>query len=142
MAGEFGMLSTVMQGLGGIFQIGQLEAAANRRMFEMRRQAAKEIGRATAIAGASGVEMTSSTIQGHLQSMQQEWKRRENQMFEASDASKVLTAIQTGGNMLSTFGQSMSGAAGALENIGEGQGPAPIPGPTQKNPLNFYWLGE
>ncbi len=98
------ILGAGFQIMGGIFQRDAITRATEERMKQMRIQAAQRIGQATATVGGSGVELTSSTVQNHLNAMKVEFDRaiREvgNQGQSAADAT-ILSAL--GGGAASMF---------------------------------------
>lgn len=95
---------------GGFAQASQIRRQTEMRLEQMRRQQAQDIGEVTARAGASGVEITSATVQDRLTAMSQEWSKR-------------IAAVAQGGN--DAAGLSMlTGAAGAFSGFSKALGQA------------------
>jgi hypothetical protein len=94
--------------LGGIIQSGQIRRQTQERLRQMRMQSDQELGRATAVAGASGVEMGSASVQLHLARMGEEWAKRMGAVSEAGDSAAGLSMLQ---GAASAFG-GLSKAAG------------------------------
>ena len=92
----FQILGAGFQIAGGILQRNAITAATEEKMRHMRLQAAQRIGQTTAAVGGSGVELTSSTVQNHLNAMKFEFDRaiREfgNQGQAAADSS-IISAL-------------------------------------------------
>jgi ATP/maltotriose-dependent transcriptional regulator MalT len=97
---------------GGLMQAEQIRKQTERRLALMRKQRDQAVGHATAMAGASGVEMQSSTIQEHLSAMNTEWEQRiADVQYAGSEAQSM--------SMLSAAGTAFGAAAQGFASLGQ-----------------------
>ncbi len=97
---------------GGLLEMGRLNGERLRRL---RLQHAQKMGEARSVAGASGVEFSSESIQRHLQTMQTEFTRQEQNLEYAGGQAALNMALSTGMQGLSDVGKGIA-QQGALEN--------------------------
>lgn len=97
---------------GGLMQAAEIRRQTEFRLKQMRRQRDQAVGAATAVAGASGVEMTSSTIQGHLAEMTKQWDER------IAEVQRTGSEAQSN-SMLSSAGAAFGSAARGMASLGQ-----------------------
>jgi hypothetical protein len=97
---------------GGIQQAEQIRKQTEIRLRQMRKQRDQAVGQATAAAGASGVEMQSSTIQEHLSAMNKEWEQR---LIDVQTAGQDAQSM----SMLSAAGSAFGSAARGFASLGQ-----------------------
>lgn len=115
IAGVIGALAGVA---GGMLAGAGIQRATEEKLRQLRRQRDEAVGKATAIAGASGAEMTSSAIQLHLTKMRQQFDLAADQVNQAATGAQMNSWISTMGNFASSF-------AGNLGGMGSDAAPKP-----------------
>lgn len=96
----------------GLTEMGRIAGERKRRM---RLEQAQRLGTARSVAGASGVEFSSDSIQRHLQTMQTEFTRQADSFDYGAGMAATNMALTTGIQGLSDVGKGIA-EQGALEN--------------------------
>jgi hypothetical protein len=104
---------------GGMLQRADIIRQTERRIEQMRLQAAQHVGQATAAAGASGVEMGSSTIQKHLEGMRQEFAKAISNVSDVGGSAANNAIISAIGGSMSQVTKGMTDYGAELDAIGE-----------------------
>lgn len=113
------ILGAMMQAAGSLWSIGsgltEMGRANAIRLRQLRMAQAQKTGEARSIAGASGVEFSSETIQRHLQTMQMEFTRQASNLEYGGDQAAINMALSTGMQGLSDVGKGVA-QQGAMDN--------------------------
>lgn len=135
-----GLVGGIFNFAGGFLQAGELRKQTERKLEQMRKQASASVGQATAQAAASGFEMTSGTIQAHLQTMRTEWQKQLQQVTAAGSDAESFAMLNGVGSAFKTF-------AGGMSRFNQAQmasGDDPFEGMDETNPgiktPDFDWI--
>jgi hypothetical protein len=124
-------VGAVVGALAGLW--GGLAAAAEKRrqveesLRRNRLQQAQTMGRGTAVAAASGVEMDSGSLTTYFQAMQDEFKRQNEWTQSSGDAAANNMALAGGLTMVADLGRGLSNVA-QLNNYWRSPTFGPTPG--------------
>jgi NADPH:quinone reductase-like Zn-dependent oxidoreductase len=115
----FGAIAAGIQMAGGFMQAAQIRKQTEERLRLMRIEQAVDAGKATAMAGATGVEMTSGTIQTHLLGLQKEWERRLSLVNEAGVQAEMASAITGAASGVGTFASNLYKSSQVMDALGD-----------------------
>ena len=111
--------SAALNIFGGVMQAGNIRRQTALQVERMQKQANQAVGQATAVAGASGVEMTSSTVENHLSEMRREWNARIAQVTATGNEAAGMSILSSAGSAFGSLAKGMSGAAEELQNTND-----------------------
>ena len=107
MVPVLGMIGAGLSLFGGFNQAAAIRRATEERLRQMRLQQAQAESQFVARAGATGVEMTSGTLQTSLDELKTEWQRRIEAVKYSAAEAQGNTIMAAAGSAFSSFGQNL-----------------------------------